>query len=140
MGTGGRAVTERAVPKFSELLTSLRNKARLSQEELTERAQLSPRTVSDLERGIHQTAGRATAELLANALGLASPAYEEFLEAARGNSAAAQALAARTEAAPLQPLEVRFSLPPDAAAFTGRDVELGRITATVAMRPERPAV
>jgi tetratricopeptide (TPR) repeat protein/transcriptional regulator with XRE-family HTH domain len=125
-------VAERAVPKFSELLISLRNKARLSQENLAARAQLSPRTVSDLERGIHQTARRATAELLANALGLAGFVHEEFLEAARGNTAAAEALAVRIEAAPLQPLEVRFSLPPDAAAFTGRDAELDRITATVA--------
>ena len=128
---GGWVVTERATPTFGELLVLLRNKARLTQEELAERAELSPRTVSDLERGIHQTARKATAELLANALGLTAHAREQFFEAARGDAAAAAAIAAQAEAAPLPPLELRHSLPPDAAAFTGREAELGQITATV---------
>ena len=57
---------------FAELLRQLRAEARLTQEELAEAASLSPRSVSDLERGIHQTAHKDTAALLAGALGLAS--------------------------------------------------------------------
>jgi DNA-binding XRE family transcriptional regulator len=46
---------------FAELLRQLRAEARLTQEELAEAAGLSPRSVSDLEQGIHQTARKDTA-------------------------------------------------------------------------------
>ena len=46
---------------------------RLIQEELAEAAGLFPRSVSDPERGTHQTARKDTAGLLAGALGLAEP-------------------------------------------------------------------
>jgi len=56
------------------LLRQLRAEAGLTQEELAEAAGLSPRSVSDLERGIHRTARKDTALLLAGALGLAESA------------------------------------------------------------------
>ena len=59
---------------FGGLLRQLRAEAGLTQEELAEAAGLSPRSVSDLERGINRTARKDTAELLAGALGLAEPA------------------------------------------------------------------
>ena len=59
---------------FGGLLRQLRAEARLTQEELAEAAGLSPRSVSDLERGVNRTARKDTAELLAGALGLAGPA------------------------------------------------------------------
>ena len=46
---------------FAELLRQLRAEAGLTQEELAEAAGLSPRSVSDLERGIHRTAHKDTA-------------------------------------------------------------------------------
>src|SRR5580692_5077511 len=52
---------------FAGLLRQLRTEARLTQEELAEAAGLSPRSVSDLERGINRTARRQTAVLLAGA-------------------------------------------------------------------------
>ena len=58
---------------FGGLLRQLRAEAGLTQEELAEAASLSPRSVSDLERGINRTARKDTAELLAGALGLAEP-------------------------------------------------------------------
>ena len=67
---------------FAELLRQLRAKAGLTQEELAEAAALSPRSVSDLERGIHRTAHRDTALLLAGALGLGEPERELFVAAA----------------------------------------------------------
>ncbi|HEY2576137.1 MAG TPA: tetratricopeptide repeat protein [Streptosporangiaceae bacterium] len=112
---------------FGGLLTLLREKARLTQEELARRASLSTRTVSDLERGIHLTARKVTAELLAGALGLTGPAKERFIDAALGKITAAAVIAA--QAPPHPALEVRYSLPPRPAEFTGRDGELGRITA-----------
>ena len=66
---------------FAGLLRQLRGEARLTQEELAEAASLSPRSVSDLERGINRTARKDTAELLAGALGLAEPARAVFVAA-----------------------------------------------------------
>jgi transcriptional regulator with XRE-family HTH domain len=60
----------------SSLAVSLRRHraaSGLTQEQVAERAGLSVRTISDLERGIHPTARRATLERLTRALGL-SPA------------------------------------------------------------------
>ena len=68
---------------FAGLLRQLRAEAKLTQEELAEAASLSPRSVSDLERGISRTARKDTAVLLAGALGLAGPARELFVAAAR---------------------------------------------------------
>ena len=85
---------------FGGLLRQLRDEARLTQEELAEAASLSPRSVSDLERGINRTARKDTAELLAGALGLAEPARPLFVAAARGRAPAEEVLAAlRGEAA-----------------------------------------
>ena len=56
---------------FAGLLRQLRSEAKLTQEELAAAARLSPRSVSDLERGINRTAHKDTAVLLAGALGLA---------------------------------------------------------------------
>jgi tetratricopeptide (TPR) repeat protein/transcriptional regulator with XRE-family HTH domain len=126
------AVSERSLPGLGELLILLRMKARLTQEELAERATLSPRTVSDLERGIHQTARKATAELLADALGLEGPVREQFFAAAQPRAAAGETPGVRTAGTgSLPPLEVRYSLPPDTAVFTGREAELGQIAAAV---------
>lgn len=53
---------------FAGLVRLLRSQALLTQEELAEAAGLSPRTISDLERGINRTARKGTALLLAEAL------------------------------------------------------------------------
>ena len=76
-------VAEQAATGFGGLLRRLRAGAGLTQEELAEAARLSPRSVSDLERGINRTARKETARLLADALGLSGPARAEF-EAAAG--------------------------------------------------------
>ena len=68
-GGEGR-VPEQAATDFGGLLRLLRAEAGLTQEELAEAARLSPRSVSDLERGINRTARKDTARLLAGALGL----------------------------------------------------------------------
>ena len=69
---------------FAGLLRQLRAAAGLTQEELAEAAGLSPRSVSDLERGINRTARKDTAVLLGGALGLAEPVRALFVAAARG--------------------------------------------------------
>ena len=85
------------------MLRQLRAAAGLTQEELAEAAGLSPRSVSDLERGIHRTAHKDTAVLLAGALGLAEPDRALFVAAARGYRPAAAELAAQQRAARLTP-------------------------------------
>jgi transcriptional regulator with XRE-family HTH domain len=93
-------VAEQVALSFGGLLRQLRAEARLTQEELAEAAGLSPRSVSDLERGVNRTARKDTAELLAEALGLADPARESFVAAARGRGSAEDVLAARDGGAP----------------------------------------
>jgi len=87
-------VAEQPGLSFAVLLRQLRTKALLTQEELAEAAGVSPRSVSDLERGINRTARKDTALLLAEALGLAGPARELFVAVARGQAPSAQLLAA----------------------------------------------
>ena len=77
------------------LLRQLRAEAQLTQEEVAKAAGVSPRSVSDLERGINRTARQDTAVQLAGALGLAEPIRSLFIAAARGRIDAAQMLAAR---------------------------------------------
>jgi WD40 repeat protein/transcriptional regulator with XRE-family HTH domain len=93
-------MAEQPVLGFAGLLRQLRVEARLTQEELAEAAGLSPRSVSDLERGINRTARKDTAILLAGALGLAEPVVALFVAAARGRAPVAEVHAAmRAEAA-----------------------------------------
>jgi transcriptional regulator with XRE-family HTH domain len=118
---------------FAGLLRQLRDGAQLTQEELAEAASLSPRSVSDLERGIHRTARKDTALLLAGALGLDGPVRALFVAAARGKVPAADVLAARQETATgAFAAAATRALPRDTAAFTGRHAELAQLMATVA--------
>jgi tetratricopeptide (TPR) repeat protein/transcriptional regulator with XRE-family HTH domain len=106
---------------FGELLRRLRTAAGFTQEELAERATLSPRSVSDLERGINQTPRRETARLLAEALGLQGAVRSEFEAVARGRAPvpAEQTAATATR-----------TLPRDITVFTGREAELLKLTGT----------
>ena len=92
-------MTEQPAQGFAGLLRQLRAAVRMTQEELAEMAGLSPRSVSDLERGINRTARKDTAESLAEALGLAEPVRAVFVAAARGRADAADVLAALDEEA-----------------------------------------
>jgi tetratricopeptide (TPR) repeat protein/transcriptional regulator with XRE-family HTH domain len=112
-------VAEQEAPDFGGLLRRLRAEAGLTQEELAGAARLSPRSVSDLERGINRTARKETARLLADALGLAGPVRAEFEAAARGR-------------APAGVPEVVRALPRDTAGFTGRAAELAELAAVAA--------
>jgi hypothetical protein len=111
---------------------------------------LSPRTLSDLERGISKTARKHTAMLLADMMCLTGQVRTLFIAAARGRIPAAEVLAARTGAAPLvlltsamldrqgpaeakappgpAPVPVHKELPADVSAFTGRAAELAELS------------
>jgi predicted ATPase/DNA-binding XRE family transcriptional regulator len=115
-GTKG-SVAEQAAPGFGRLLRQLRADAGLTQEELAEAASLSPRSISDLERGISLTARRETARLLADALRLAGPQRALFEAAARGRAAAAGMLAVAHGSLIVMPNN--FPLP--VTTFVGRE-------------------
>ena len=120
-------MAELAAPGFGGLLRQLRAEAGLTQEELAEAASLSPRSVSDLERGINLTARKDTARLLADALGLAGPPRALFEAAARGRAPAAGVLAAVPGPLTIMP----GNLPAQLSAFIGRDRELAAVRALV---------
>ena len=93
-------MAEQATLGFAGLLRQLRAEAGLTQHELAKAAGVSPRSVSDLERGINRTARRDTAIRLAGALGLAEQLRSLFVAAACGRILAAQVLAAKPGQAP----------------------------------------
>jgi transcriptional regulator with XRE-family HTH domain len=113
---------------FAGLLRQLRAEARLTQEELAEVASLSPQAVAALERGIHRTAHKDTAVLLADALGLPEQVRILFVAAARGKAPAADVRAARQGVTPgAFAAAATRALPRDIAAFTGRQAELAAL-------------
>jgi predicted ATPase/DNA-binding XRE family transcriptional regulator len=119
-------MAEQAAPGFGGLLRQLRADAGLTQEELAEAASLSPRSVSDLERGINLTARKDTARLLADALGLAGPRRALFEATARGRAPAGVLAAAHGS------LTITAgNLPAQLSAFIGRDRELAAVRALV---------
>jgi len=121
-------VVEEPALTFAGLLRQLRAEARLTQEELAEAAGLSPRSVSDLERGINRTARKETAVLLAGALGLPGPVAELFVAAGRGRGSAGDVAAAKRETAlGAFAAAVTRGLPRDVASFTGRQAELDQL-------------
>jgi len=103
--------------------------ARLTQEELARAAQLSYRSISDLERGVNLTPRKETARLLADALHLSGADRAAFEAAARGRmpvaTSPAYPLGAGTVAAATR------ALPRDVASFTGRERELAYLVATL---------
>lgn len=76
------AVSAIAPTSFADLLRGHRRAAALTQEELAGRARIGVRTLRELERG-RSTPQRATAELLATALGLVGKDRDGFLRTAR---------------------------------------------------------
>ncbi len=116
-------MAEQATSGLAGLLRQLRAGAGLTQQELAKAAGVSPRAVSDLERGINRTARQDTAVRLAGALGLAEPVRSVFVAAARGRIQAAQVLTARRGKAPGEapgPAGGMHGFVPALTSFVGR--------------------
>ncbi|HXM56190.1 MAG TPA: AAA family ATPase, partial [Candidatus Dormibacteraeota bacterium] len=103
-------------PSFGELLYAHRAAARMTQEELAERAGLSVDTISLLERRVHDSPRATTVELLAQALHLDTAARAAFASAARY----------RTDSTAAQPL-VPVDLGNLSAPLVGRRRDVARI-------------
>jgi tetratricopeptide (TPR) repeat protein/transcriptional regulator with XRE-family HTH domain len=132
---GGRnvaVVTEQRALSFAELLRRLRTDAGLTQEELAEAASVSHRSISDLERGIHQTARKDTARLLADALNLAGAARPAFEAAALGRRPSdAEGVPGSPGALTRSVAATTPTLPHDIRSFTGRQPELAQLMRAV---------
>lgn len=102
----------RATSSFARLLRHYRLAAGLTQEELAERARLSARAISDLERGVKVLPHRNTVALLADALDIPVEDLEHALERRRGPRA----------------LRDKALLPIPPTSFVGRDAEIRDIT------------
>src|SRR2546421_600157 len=114
---------------FGALLRAYRVAAGLSQEELAERARLSQRTISDLERGVTTAPYRDTVAQLADALELAASdraALEEAVRRARASLAADQ----EPDRAPVDPLlATKLAIPPARPALVPRPRLIARLVA-----------
>src|SRR5690242_15835838 len=113
-----------------DLLRHYRQAVGLTQEELAERATLSARAISELERGARQYPYRTTLYLLAKALLLSPQQLAEFEQAgrrpaaARGTKAVSATLAVNGTS---QRMEHKHNLPTQLTSFVGRAAELARI-------------
>ena len=96
----------------------------LSQEALAERAALSARGISDLERATRRRPFPATVRRLAEALGL-SEADRQVLQAAARRRGRRRP--ARRPSRPWHPQELRGGLPVAHTSFVGRDTQLAEL-------------
>jgi transcriptional regulator with XRE-family HTH domain len=90
MGTAMATDQDAVLASFGELLRHHRLAAGLTQEELAERAGLSKRGISDLERGARTRPQRETVKFLAEGLGLAGPTLAAFIAVARRGASGKQ--------------------------------------------------
>jgi non-specific serine/threonine protein kinase len=112
--------TEDAQGSFGALLQRHRLRAGLSQEELAERAGLSRRGLTDLERGARRSPHPGTVRRLADALELAEPQREALLLAA-----ARSAVSHAGESPPIVP--PRPNLPASVTSFVGRSDQIDEV-------------
>lgn len=127
-GRGGEvAVVIEQPASFAELLRRLRTEAGLTQETLADRARLSPRSISDLERGINKTARRDTTRLLADALNLSGAARAAFETVALGSRETEPGTSAPRRVRSLSVAATTPVLPHDISSFTGREADLAKL-------------
>jgi predicted ATPase/transcriptional regulator with XRE-family HTH domain len=110
-------VTYAPTERFGDLLRRYRLAAGLTQERLAERAGLSARGISALERGVNRTPQRETIQLLAEALALAGEDRTGFETAAQRRGAVSHAVADAKHHA-------TSTLPIPLTALLGRDEEV----------------
>lgn len=112
-------------PSFAQLLRRYRHVAALTQEQLAERAGLSARAVSDLERGENRMPRRDTLELLADALELSvdeRAILDGTIRRTRDDAHPAERAVADTTPRPSD--AAIDTLPAQPTAFIGREHEI----------------
>ena len=108
---------------FGQLLRNYRRRIGLTQEELAERARLSARAISDLERGINQSPRLTTVRLLEEALQLEAADAARLRAAAQPPSVEVHATDHQQEISSAR----RKSLPLLLSSFIGRERELTEV-------------
>jgi predicted ATPase/transcriptional regulator with XRE-family HTH domain len=128
---------------FGELLRDHRRAAGLTQEAFAERSGVSPRTISDFERGGGQLPRRDTVALLARALGLTGAQREEF-ERLVNRSRIDRPVRMRLVPTPprsapaateLVAAGAAHNLPRSLTSFVGREYELAALGAALSEAP-----
>jgi predicted ATPase/transcriptional regulator with XRE-family HTH domain len=114
----------RDFPGFGDLLRRHRTAAALSQEELAERAGVSVRALSDLERGVHRAPRLETVRMLAEALGLGENERGGLLSAARPEMPPGATMRRRPT------MSATLPLPP--TRLIGREAEMVALSALLA--------
>jgi len=109
---------------FAESLRGHRQRMRLTQEQLAQRAGLGVRTLRDLEAGRVRRPQRESVRLLAEALGLSGEQRRRF-------ASVVPALALDPPAEPRRAAPVPAQLPADVADFTGREAAGCELTAAL---------
>ena len=110
---------------FGTLLRAHRTRMPLTQEELAERAELSERTLRNLEADRIRRPYPDTVRRLADALALAGEERQDFEAAARDLTVGSATAVAGSRSGPLGP--VPCQLPPDVADFTGRSEQIALV-------------
>jgi transcriptional regulator with XRE-family HTH domain len=123
-------MTTREAPAFGDVLSHYRLAAGLTQEELAERANLSVRGISDLERGVRTRPQPMTVRQLAEALQLSPQDRAIFEEAAHASGAARR----RDEALP----QGSFLGALPAAPLVGREDDAERMSSILDAVVEGP--
>ena len=108
---------------LARLIRSRRASARLTQEELAEKAGISVRTISDIERGLRRFVYRDTAERLAEALEVGSAEKDDFLSVARGRAEVSQS-GLHSGPRGLSPVRNRVPIPPTPLIGREREMEM----------------
>src|SRR4051812_11637276 len=113
---------------LGDLVRAHRVRLGLTQEELAERAGVSPRSIRNIENGRTALPRASTVRLLAAAFGLTGPEYTEFC----------QTRAVRAESEPLA-AAVRprreNRLPPDLPDYTGNEAIVAAVSAALTAAP-----
>jgi predicted ATPase/transcriptional regulator with XRE-family HTH domain len=127
---------------FGPVLRRLRLEARISQEELAERAHLSVESISALERGRRRAPYRETIRLLSDALGLSKRQREELEAAGKRPRLSSAAVTLYDSGDPDVPPasvprridESRHNLPLARSSLIGRGTEIAEIVRMLADR------
>ena len=119
-------MAEEHTPTFAELLRRSRRAAGLSQEDLAERAGLSARAISALERGVNRSPRRDTLDMLADALDLSFEERQVWESVRRSQALRSSVKESKTrQRRAVAPLT---NLPSNSTRFFGRDNELALLT------------
>jgi predicted ATPase/transcriptional regulator with XRE-family HTH domain len=115
---------------FGQALRTYRRAAGLTQEELAERAGVSPRSISGLERGEGVTPRRDTVTLLGTALGL-SATDQQTLESMIVRIRGPRGL----DVAPAVAEPARPNVPRSLNSFVGRDADMAELGSLISRAP-----